>query len=76
MPKKPIKRGFKVWNRCDSTNGYTCSFQVYAGKEDSAEQGLGSRAVKDLSRDILGKGYHLFFDNNISFLAQHLHVIF
>ena len=32
MPKKPIKRGFKVWCRCDSKNGYTCSFQVYTEK--------------------------------------------
>ena len=51
-----------MWFRCDSSNGYTYSFQVYAGKEDSAEQGLGSRVVKDLSKDILGKGYHLFFE--------------
>ena len=66
MPKKPIKCGFKVWCRCDGTNRYTCSFQVYAGKEGNAEQGLGSRIVKDLSKDILGKVYHLFFDNFFS----------
>ena len=56
--------------RCDSTNGYTCSFQVFAGKIDSAEQGLGSRVVKDLSKDTFGK------DHVICFLAQCLHVIF
>ena len=66
MPKKPIKRGFKLWCRNDSVNGYTCSFQVYAGKEGSVEKGLGSRVVKDVSKDILGKGYHLFFDNFFS----------
>ena len=31
--------------------------------ENSAEQGFGSRVVKDFSKDILGKSYHLFFDN-------------
>ena len=29
MPQKPIKRGFKVWVRADSTNGYVSQFQVY-----------------------------------------------
>ena len=24
MPLKPIKRGFKVWCRCDSHNEFTC----------------------------------------------------
>ena len=60
MPKKPIKRGFKVWCRCDSKNGYTCSFQVYTGKiGNTTEKNLGARVVKDLSAPIKGKGYHL-----------------
>ncbi len=29
MPKKPIKRGIKVWVLADSTNGYFCRLQVY-----------------------------------------------
>ena len=67
MPKKPIKRGFKVWCRCDSVNGYTCFFQVYAGKQEGgSEQALGSRVVKDLAQDILGNRYHLFFGNYFS----------
>ena len=67
MPKKPIKRGFKVWCRCDSKNGYTCSFQVYTGKiGNTTEKNLGARVVKDLSAPIKGKGYHLYFDNFFS----------
>jgi len=31
MPKKPTKRGFKVWCRCEGKNGFTSCFQVYAG---------------------------------------------
>ena len=33
VPKKPIKRGFKVWVRADSDNGFVCEYQVYCGKE-------------------------------------------
>ena len=67
VPKKPTKRGFKVWCRCDSKNGYTSDFQVYAGKQgDSTEKNLGARVVKDLAEDIQGKNYFLFFDNFFS----------
>ena len=33
FPRKPIKRGFKVWVRADSDNGFVCEYQVYCGKE-------------------------------------------
>ena len=33
VPKKPIKRGFKVWVRADSDNGFVCEYQVYCRKE-------------------------------------------
>ena len=32
VPKKPTKRGLKVWCRSDSKTDYTCAFQVYTGK--------------------------------------------
>ena len=64
QPKKPTKRGFKVWCRSDSKTGYTCAFQVYTGKVgDTTEKQLGARVVKDLSKDIKGKNYFVFFDN-------------
>lgn len=31
MPKKPIKRGFKVWALVDS-EGYLYNFDIYTGK--------------------------------------------
>ena len=52
MPKKPVRRGLKVWMRADSMNGYVSEFQVYVGKEKSSEKGLGARIVKDLTRKI------------------------
>ena len=63
MPLKPIKRGYKVWIRADES-GYVCQFQIYSGKvSDIAEKDLGARVVKDLSRDLVGKGHHIYFDN-------------
>ena len=66
MPAKPIKRGIKVWCRADAHNGYMCEVQVYTGKSDSAESGLGKRVVLDLARRLEGKKYHLYFDNFFS----------
>ena len=63
MPKKTIKRGFKVWVRADSHNGYICDVDVYTGKEDSVETALGSKVVKKLSQQLVGGNYHLYFDN-------------
>ena len=63
LPMKPIKRGFKVWVRADSHNGYLCNFEIYTGKEDSVETNLGAKVVKKLSRTLVGKRYHLYFDN-------------
>ena len=72
MPAKPVKRGIKVWCRADSHNGYMCEVQVYTGKGDDVEGGLGKRVVLDLARKLEGKKYHLYFDNffcSVSLLA-------
>ena len=63
MPAKPVKRGIKVWCRADSHNGYMCDFQVYTGRREGTEGGLGKRVVLDLSQSLEGKHYHLYFDN-------------
>lgn len=62
LPKKPIKRGFKIWVRADMT-GYVSQFQVYTGKSDQPELGLGERVVVDLTRDLVGKNYQVYCDN-------------
>ena len=66
IPLKPVRRGFKIWMRADSTNGYICNFSVYTGKEESAEKGLGEKVVKKLSRPLACGNYHIFFDNFFS----------
>ena len=50
MPKKPIKRGFKVWVRADSHNGYISDLDVYTGRDDSTETNLGAKVVKKLRK--------------------------
>ena len=71
MSAKPIKRGIiKVWCSADAHNGYICEVQVYMGKSDLAESGLGKRIVLDLARRLEGKKYHLYFDNLFSSLLS------
>ncbi|KAL3191415.1 hypothetical protein MRX96_059796 [Rhipicephalus microplus] len=63
MPKKPVKRGYKVWMLCAST-GYNLKFQIYTGKSnDGVERDLGARVVKTLVDDLAGKYHRVFFDN-------------
>ena len=62
IPMKPIKRGIKVWVLAD-TNGYFCNMQVYKGRENSTEKGLGSRVVKELTAPLQHKFHHVYFDN-------------
>jgi len=64
MPQKPIKRGYKVWARCDSTTGYVYQFDIYTGKaaNEQACVSLGSRVVLCLSEAIQGTNSHVTFD--------------
>ena len=40
MPKKPIKRGFKIWCLCDANGGYLQQFQIYTGTHCKIEIAL------------------------------------
>lgn len=65
MPLKPkIKRGFKVWSRCDSKTGYLYKFDVYAGKATTLpEGGLAAAVVLALCDNIKNQLVHVTFDN-------------
>ena len=63
MPMKPIKRGIKVWVLGDSTNGYFSRFQVYTGRQENREVGLGAHVVKTLTKDLKNNYHHVYFDN-------------
>jgi hypothetical protein len=70
MPNKPVKRGYKVWMRADSRNGYCCNFEVYTGATPGAtEHGLGATVVKNMVEPLYGKGHHVFYDNFFSSVA-------
>jgi len=63
MPLKPIKRGIKMWLRCDSYTGYTYDFNIYTGRETEPVTGtLGERVVKTLASTIREKDVTLCFD--------------
>lgn len=64
MPKKPIKRGYKVWMLCDKS-GYCLKFEIYSGKstEINVQLSLGSRVVNKLTEGLEGKNHKLYFDN-------------
>lgn len=63
MPAKPLKRGYKVWV-CADQKGFVCEFQIYIGKSDRNDSlGLGERVVIDLTRELVGGNYHVYFDN-------------
>ena len=71
LPKKPIKRGFKVWVRAESISGYFSDFDVYIGKDQSVassdvESGLGEKVVVHLARTLEQHNYLLFYDNYFS----------
>ncbi len=64
MPKKPVKRGIKVWVLGDSSNGYFSRLEVYTGKKgNTVEHNLGTRVVNDLTKDFRGKWHTVFIDN-------------
>ncbi|XP_046983924.1 ankyrin-3-like [Schistocerca americana] len=52
LPKKPIKRGYKVWVLADKSD-YAWKLDIYTGKKDNAvEKKLGERFVKHLTENI------------------------
>lgn len=66
MPMKPMKRGYKVWCLCDSTNGYLSNFDVYTGASGTNvrdEGGLGPSVVKRLIEPFKGKEHFVFYEN-------------
>ena len=57
MPLKPVKRGIKVCECADSSNGFVCAINVYTGiqRDGNPKQGLWYRVVHNLTRTLVGK---------------------
>jgi len=64
MPKKPIKRGYKIWMLADKT-GYCLKFEMYTGKSSTGdvEKCLGARVVTNLIKHLQDKNHVLYIDN-------------
>ncbi|CAH1989313.1 unnamed protein product [Acanthoscelides obtectus] len=62
LPKKPIKRGYKVWILANKS-GYCQKFQIYTGKSNDEEKCLGARVVKNLLEGMEAKHHIVYFDN-------------
>ena len=64
MPRKPIKKGFKVWCCCCACCGYLHTFRVYGGKPASGtERGLVMKVVQDLLDPFEGLNHVVYMDN-------------
>ena len=70
MPKKPVKRGFKIWCCSCSCCGYLCTFDVYSGRETNprtgrpvSEVGQLARVVKELVQPYEGENHVLYCDS-------------
>ena len=66
MRNKPVKFGMKIWF-LTSSEGYPFSFEVYTGKDDSANGPLEERVVKTLTAVLEDNSNHsVYFDNFFS----------
>ena len=52
MPLKPIKRGIKLWTRCDADSGYVYDTNIYCGKDTEQEGNLGERVVQKITEGV------------------------
>ena len=53
----------QVWVLADSCNGYFWQVEVYTGRKERSEQGLGYRVVRDLTADLKGRNHQVYCDN-------------
>ena len=63
MPMKPIKRGIKAWVLADSENGLFWRIQIYVGRQENREIGLGAHVVQSLMKGLEKKYHRVYFDN-------------
>lgn len=78
MPMKPIKRGVKMWMRCDAKTGYTYDLNIYTGKETNSEVigTLGERVVLNLTSTIRNNDVAVIFDRFFTSVSLLKHIPF
>ena len=69
LPAKPTKYSVKVWEACNTRNGYCFDSNVHLGLPSSPggaearEVRLGQQTVLKLTEKLRDKNYHVYFDN-------------
>ena len=63
IKNKPVKWGFKMWQRCGAASGYLYEFDLYTGRKDRPELGLGEQVVLDLTKKLEKSYVKIFCDN-------------
>ena len=48
---------------CDADTAYLHKFDIYLGRRQNSEYGLGYDVVMKLCQEITGKYHHVYFDN-------------
>ena len=66
VKNKPIKWGIKFWLRCDAITGYLFESDIYTGRKDTPELGLGENVVMDLTKKLKDTGVSIFANNYFS----------
>ena len=59
----PVKWGFIMWYRCAPKTGYLYEFDIYTGRKETTEFGLGESVVLQLTEKLNGSFCRIFFDN-------------
>ena len=60
---RPIRCGFRAWYRCIPKIGYLYEFDIYTGKKETTEFGLGESVVVQLAGNLNGNFCRNFIDN-------------
>ena len=56
---------------CRQHNGYACEFQLYVGRPPGVkiEVELGKHVVLELTKKLIGKRSHIYFDNHFNIVG-------
>ena len=63
IKSKPIKWGFRIWYRYAPKTGYLYEFDIYTGRKETTEFGLGESVVLQIAEKLNGSFCRIFFKN-------------
>lgn len=80
MKDKPVSWGFKLWCLCEAETGFLYNVDLYTGKKDFVEHGLGESVVLKLVQPLKKKNIEVYFDNfftsvNLLYILKKNHIM-